>query len=85
MRKLFLSCLVAVPLAGCAQGARVEQMSAAPTTALPANSALQHTVRITGVSRGNRRQSAVEVEGRKRGISVRFAIILGRGGVIGQR
>jgi len=52
MRKLLLPCLMAVSLAGCAQGARVEQMSAAPTTVLPADSVLQHAVRITSVSGG---------------------------------
>lgn len=52
MRQVLRACLMAVFLAGCAQAARVEQMSAAPTTMLAANSPLQHAVTIAGVSGG---------------------------------
>jgi hypothetical protein len=52
MKKVVLASALMGLLAGCAQGARVEQMSAAPTTALPSGSALQHAVQINGVSGG---------------------------------
>ena len=53
MKRKFIAAVLACGLAGCAQGARVEQMSAMPTTALPATSVLQHAVTLRDVSGGN--------------------------------
>lgn len=54
-RLLLVAALIgAAELGGCAQAARVDQMAAAPTTALPAASTLQHAVQVAGVSGGTK-------------------------------
>jgi opacity protein-like surface antigen len=52
MKRLAIVAALAVGLAGCAQAARVDQMAATPTTALPATSVLQHAVQVLGVTGG---------------------------------
>jgi opacity protein-like surface antigen len=52
MKRIVLGAVLASGLAGCAEAARVDQMAATPTTALPAASGLQHTVQVSNVSGG---------------------------------
>lgn len=54
MKRLLLIAALTMGLAGCAEGARVDQMVAVPTTALPASSILQHAVQVAGVSGGTK-------------------------------
>ncbi|MBA2587751.1 MAG: hypothetical protein H0U98_03905 [Alphaproteobacteria bacterium] len=52
MKMKLIIVVLALGLGGCAQGARVDQMAAMPTTALPATSELQHAIQLNSVTGG---------------------------------
>ena len=52
MKMKLIAAVLACGLASCAQAARVDQMTAMPTTALPATSGLQHAVQLNSVTGG---------------------------------
>ena len=54
MKRFLLVAALATGLAGCAEAARVDQMAAIPTTALPTASTLQHAVQVSGVTGGTK-------------------------------
>lgn len=52
MKRILLASSLALLLAGCAQPARVDQMTAMPTTGLPPSSGLQHAIDVNNVTGG---------------------------------
>lgn len=52
MKRILLASSLALLLAGCAQPARVDQMSAMPTISLPPSSPLQHAIDVNSVTGG---------------------------------